>query len=213
MQRLAFVIAATMLSACATSSPRDRYVEALNLGLDGQHQRAREHMLALAHEAPSSRAGRRALATLLSEDFALLIAAGTVLSGLRIAPWAPTAAVNDAPVAEALSLLATALERYRKDHGRYCRTWTECGISKTLDSPYLFLLSDREALTGARVADPALLRLQAQAALAELHLTPFVKDNRFVMVAVANLDPDPSLDVWLVDERGTVVQVVSDRRP
>ena len=38
----------------------------------------------------------------------------------------------------------------------------------------------------------------------------FVSDNHFQIIAVSNIDPDPALDVWSIEEKGELKNLIDD---
>ena len=77
-----------LLVAACMPTPKERYLQAVNKKMNGNAQGYYEDLLALAHDAPDSRAGRRARATLasnpgLTDAYVAGVLAAAVVPALR----------------------------------------------------------------------------------------------------------------------------------
>lgn len=222
------LLSMSMLTACggaAELTPKQRYVQALNQRLEGNSQGYQDTLIALAHEVPDTRTGRRARATLSSgwlTNAALLGAAGLAVLEVMSAnledlgypqlpgvepegPW--PGGERPGPGAELEALLHKQQAHFAQ-RKRYCVTFQECGWEAPPDSPYFFYLSLDEVTGGGGVADPSLLRLQAEAALADLNVKPQVTQDTFVALAVGDANADGELEIWMVTPTDGVVPLI-----
>ena len=189
--------------------PETVYVQAVQHRFGGDAQGYYNTLLDLAQQHPESRAGRRARATLRGTDWlAQAMALGAVAQ--VVAPMYTGVAVPDPRQSAAkrqLRSMAELQQRYFADHGHYCSSFAECGVKN--DAPpsgYLFFLS-REEVWGE---GPAALRTAARFALEQQRVQPHVESSGFVIAAAGNLDGDPQLDVWVIDELMRLVHVSND---
>ncbi|OGQ80821.1 MAG: hypothetical protein A2289_21115 [Deltaproteobacteria bacterium RIFOXYA12_FULL_58_15] len=106
-----------------------------------------------------------------------------------------------ASVSEDLRALLRAQRLFRATHDTY-GTFKEFRFLPP-SGRYTYYLGPDDVVVakrdGGSVADPL-----------PDNLYPGVSEDRFTAVAVANLDGDPFLDVWVLDDRGKVSQVIDD---
>jgi len=110
-------------------------------------------------------------------------------------------------VAEAkrnLKLIEQAQSSFFKENGRYAHDLVELrfkpiGIGD-YNYPRFYLIGMGDTVTGMGHGAEKLLEL----------LNETGKENGYVAYAVSNLDPDDTLDVWMIDETGKLVHVVDD---
>ena len=93
-KRLTLLLLAATTLACAGKSPKERYIDALNQRMAGDSKAYFDGMLALAHDEPDSRAGRRARAHRMTRTAApsctIVACARYRPSGLCVALTPPT---------------------------------------------------------------------------------------------------------------------------
>ena len=216
---LTALICCALATACAGSGASDkppqlsakaRYVRALGHRYDGDSVAYYNELIALAHDEPDSRAGRRARATLASADPTV----GLMLLGALAAVAIPSfeksrKRAQTEGVKAALEEIMMRQHAYYAEHQSYCTTAEACAWTPPAATPYLFYFSRREVVGGSGDGVD-LLRLRADALLDEMDVTPYVGPGGFVIVAVANLDDDEALDVWSADSQGEVVALHED---
>ena len=209
---LLIVLAVFGAAACGSaSSPRERYISALNYRLEGNSEAYYNALITLANDAPDSRAGRRARSMLQASDVTTAVAIVGVLSAIAIPNFLKFQ--NQARQAEAKSTLKSMFasqKAYEVEHGTFCKSFEECAYSPPPGSRYLYFMSPQEIEGGDSASDTSSLRMQANILLNELNVEPEVKKNRFLLVAVGDLDSDQDLDVWMIDEANNLVNLVND---
>jgi len=206
------LVAAGGLGACgATLSPRERYVGALTLQLDGDSAAAYDALIALAHDAPDTRAGRRARAILTGGSLLANVAAVVTL-GSALAPGVGGFGLESrqAEARVALRELAKAEHAYFAAHNRYCVSAEECAWEPPRRSAYLYFFDRHDGVGGIGASDPSILRLKAAAALDAINLVPAVSQGTFLVLAIGDPDEDGELDLWSIDEEENLVHLVKD---
>lgn len=192
---------------------RDRYLDALDQRIEGDSRAFYDELIALAHDDPDGRIGRRARVALSGGTGATWAVTAGVLASVAIPNFQKFS--SRAKQAEAKSLLAGAFvaqQAYRAEFGRFCPTLAKCGLSVSVDpsSRYVLFFGPRELVGGYAMPDRANVLKQAAIFFDESNIRPMVKKDRFVLVAVSNLDADPDLDVWTIDQDNELVQVQND---
>lgn len=191
------------LIACAPT-PKERYIQAVNQKMSGDAQGYYEDLLALAHDAPDSRAGRRARATLANNAW-LTQALGLGLLSVAAKPLLDTLPNASAVSVEAgLRSLSDALHAFQREHERFCVTFEECDWQPPHGSRHVFFLSFEVTAAGERVDDPATTEAMAAAMLSAIDRRPMAAMQSFLIAAAANLDDDTQLDLWTMDDAGQV---------
>ncbi len=212
MNTTRLVLVALVLTACGSRlTPKERYVQALNHRLDGDPQACFDELLALAHDEPESRAGRRARATIQSGGVMTQVAVVGVLAAIAIPNFLKfQTRARQAEAKSNLEALHAAQRAYFAEQNRYCTSFQRCGWKPESGARYIYLLSRQEMLGGDQSESSTLLRMRASAELAELGVTPEVRRRSFLAVAVGNIDSDSDLDVWSIDELGQLENLVND---
>lgn len=199
-----------ILVACVPT-PRERYVQALNKKMSGDAQGYYEDLLALAHDVPDTRAGRRARATLASNSALSQAYVLGVLAAVAAPSFRGLQAQGARSQAEmGLRGLSTALRAFHAEHDRYCVSFEECGWQPPPGSPYVFFLSLEVTAAGDAAGEPDAIRATAAAVLSAVERRPMTTMNRFLIAAAANLDDDVQLDVWTLDDGGSLEHLASD---
>ncbi len=201
------------LAGCAQQqlTPKQRYVHALNHKLQGDAQAYQRELIALAHDTPDSRAGRRARASLTSGSLLSTVAVLGVIAAIAIPNFEQfSRRAKQTEVQPQLKALAAAMQAFYAEHRRYCATFAECGFEVPPDASYLYYLSVDEVAGGGGAADPSLLRLRAETTLSAMSVRPRVEQASFFAVAVGDPDEDGDLDVWAVDENDNIVNLLKD---
>jgi len=99
-----------------------------------------------------------------------------------------------------LRALATMEAAFFSTKNRYAASFAELEWSPTLSSKfYTYYLSDTEVI---KPKPPVYSMPEGVHAWAT--------DKGFLAVAVANLDSDPVLDVWVIDDKGNLQNIVDD---
>ena len=191
-------------------SPKDRYVRALQLRQVGDAQGYFAELVSIAHSHPETRAGRRARVTMLSGNpgWALVGAAFPVLGG---ALPVGLSRVTEGTAQRGLLAIQATQERCKLKRGRYCRrAWEFRDVIDRRDR-YTYFLGTGQAIGGEGVKDIEGFRLHAVIAMDTMKIAPQVTGKGFLVVAAANLDGDPVVDLWTLDHHGTIVHVIDDR--
>lgn len=90
---------------------------------------------------------------------------------------------------------------YKAINQKYGATFSEIGFSIAGENQrYTYFMGD-DVLKGARYLDAFPGSLPP----------PQVTENSFTAYAIANLDDDPDLDIWTIDQSGTARQIKNDR--
>jgi type IV pilus assembly protein PilA len=212
MTRILCIFAVAASAACGPKvTPRDRYVRALNYRLEGNAHAQTDELIALAHEEPQSRAGRRARATLVGGDWSVTVATIGVLAAIAIPNFLKFQARSRQSEAKTnLKTLYVAQKSYFAEYGKYGRSFNECAFSPEPGARYLYFLSRTEVVGGDAAGAPPGLRERAAELLEELKLRPEVKKQSFLAVAVGNIDDDETLDVWAIDADNNLENRQSD---
>ena len=205
------IVAACTLAACGPKlAARERYVQALNHRLDGDPQTYFDEMIALAHDEPESRAGRRARATIQSGGMMTQVAVIGVLAAIAIPNFLKfQSRAKQAEAKTYLRSLFSAQKAYYAENGRYCTSFSECGWEPAPGARYIYMLA-QEAVGGDQADSYPLLRMRASAALTELDIESRVKKESFLLIAVGNIDSDDDLDIWTIDQDNNVSNVKND---
>ncbi|HET6347301.1 MAG TPA: hypothetical protein VFH51_20380 [Myxococcota bacterium] len=209
--RLGILLLAT-LSACGhDDSPRARYRAAVAHKLHGDAPGYFQGLLEVAHTAPTSRAGRRARATLrggdIFTDAALLGAAAAFLSPALATYQAQS---RQAEAQQGLRTIALAQSAYYAENGHYCPSFAACGLTPPRTSRYFYFLGPDEVAGGGDSQATVELEERAREELRQLELTPKSGGHDFLAVAVGNADDDDGLDVWTIDAANHLVHLQDD---
>lgn len=194
----------------AKPSPTERYLRALDRRSDGDAKGYYDELIALAHEEPDSRAGRKARAIVQGNDPLMLAAYVGVLAAIAVPNFMKfQERAKQSSVKSNLKMIHIAQSAFHAERGRYCRTFEECGVLLQDGEGYVYFLAPKEVM-GTGAADAALSPAKALAALKKAGVTPKVTKKGFVAAAVANLDADDELDIWTIDESGELLNLASD---
>jgi hypothetical protein len=201
--RWMLLAAATGCAGSEALTPEQRYVEALKHKVDGDARGYHDALIALAHEAPDSRGGRRARATVQSSGWLTSLMGWGTAAGL-VAWVVPALRSTDALTAiagEPEALLGELRDKqmeFFELHQRYCRTFVECGWQAPDGARFLYYLNLDEVAGGTGLADPSLLRLRAEAFLAEGAAQQIPE---FLGLAIGESDDPTGLRIVYVDRR------------
>lgn len=190
---------------------RDRYLDALDQRIEGDSRAFYDELIALAHDDPDGRIGRRARVALSGGTGATWVVTAGLLAAVAVPNFQKFS--GRAKQAEAKSLLAGAFvaqQAYRAEFGRFSPTIEKCGLAVDPASRYVIYFGPRELAGGGALPDRGYVLKQAAIFFDESNIRPMVKKDRFVLVAVSNLDADPDLDVWTIDQDNELVQVQND---
>ncbi len=199
-----------LATACGGSrgSAEERYLDAIQMKLDGDQRGFYDELMRLAVEEPDTRAGRRARSAVTGGNSLLYAAAAVgVLAAVAVPSF--NEYQGKAKQAEAKSKLQQAYVAqmaFYAENNRYCRTFAECGLDGLSDGEYIFFM-------GADVsAAPGLdyLKYEGSSLLESMGIDPVVTQDAFVILAVGNIDTDTDVDVWSIDEGNSLYNVVSD---
>ena len=148
---------------------------------------------------------------LQSSDITTLVAAAGVVGAIAIPNFKKFQQRSRRSEAKVnLKALLVAQMSYHAETGRYCPTFAECAFSIEPGATYLYFMGPNEAQGGDAADSPDLLRMQAAMVLDQLGIEPGVHAQGFRAVAIANLDRDQDLDVWMIDESNNLVNLVND---
>ncbi len=205
-------LALPALTACTTAqSARERYVHAMTLEVGGHSQAAYDELIALAHDAPNTRAGRRARTILTSGSLVTDVAVLATLASVGFPGFEGLSMQGVRAEARiALRDLAEIQHSFAAANGRFCTTFEECGWQAPRRSTYLYYLSPTEVTGGTGAEDASFLRMQAESTLGGMNLQPSVTRTAFVLMAVGDPDDDGDLDVWSMDEDDNLVHLIKD---
>jgi type IV pilus assembly protein PilA len=211
MKKILLSLVALSLVACGPKlTARERYVQALNHRLDGNPHTYFDEMIALAHDEPDSRAGRRARATIQSGGMMTQVAVIGVLAAIAVPNFLKFQSRAKQSEAKAnLKGLFTAQKAHYAETGRYCTSFEKCGWEAQTGSRYIYMLG-QEAVGGDKADSYPLLRMRASAALTELDIESRVKKGSFLLIAVGNIDSDSDLDIWTIDQDNNLKNVKND---
>lgn len=212
---MAIVIALSLTAACASSGPRRtptaRYYDAVDKRLEGDTKGYFDGLLALAHEAPNSRAGRRARAMLQGADLYTLAAIGGVLAAVAVPAFMKYR--NRTQQSEAQTELRgvdVAQQAYRQRHGTWCPDANACRLGQLSGTRYIYFLTDDMVRGGDKASDKASLIRRGRVAMKALGMQARMAEDGFLAIAVGDLDGDPDLDIWTIDEAGGPFQLAND---
>lgn len=210
MKKIALGLTVAFLaSACGSTKPEERYLDAIQKKLDGDQRGFYDDMMTLAVEESDTRAGRRARAAVSGGvDIITLAGVAGVLAAIAVPNFLKfQAKAKQSSVKSGLRSLFTSQMAYFAENGRYCRSFQECGMSDAYlaDGPYMYFIGD-DVLS----SQPSYEVQQAYDLMNDLGITPVVTDTGFVIVAVGNIDTDSDLDVWTIDDSNLLYNVVSD---
>ena len=204
-----------LTSACASAPPPDpyeRYLEALEHRMEGDSQAYFDTLIALAHESPNSRAGRRARAMLASGDFTTVVAVAGVLAAVAIPAFVKYQQRARTSEASAnLKQIALVQQMFRAQNGRFCTTVAECGFPDLSGTRYVYVVAPGVAFGGERsVTDRATMLAQGEHRLRAMGMEPKMAPDGFLAAAIGNVDDDADLDIWTIDDAGQPFHVSSD---
>jgi len=205
------------LGGCAAAppprpDPRDRYYAAVGRWLAGDARGCEDGLIALAHEAPDTRAGRRARATLRGGDLYATAYVGGILAAIAVpqfAKYQARARQREAPTG--LMQVQVAQMSYRERHSAWCPDVTACGLGDLSGTRYVYFLTDVDVRGGDRADDRDGLIARARTAMGTLGLQPRMGADGFLAVAAGDLDDDEDIDLWTIDESGGPFQLANDR--
>ncbi len=206
MGRIALLLVVTLLAGCGhagSRSPRDRYRAAVDAKLAGDGAAYWRELVALAHDVPDTREGRRARATLTSGDVVSYAATVGIVAAIAIPNFLrfqQRARQSEAPAS--LRALGAWEAAEKRRTGRY----SAAVPAGTLDARRYFCFVAPGRLV-ALPADPGDLTAERASAVVEGMLGP---GRGLLAIAVGNVDDDEALDVWALDEAGTVTHVQDD---
>ena len=209
---------ATFVSAAAcghagaplVTPPRERYLAAVDARLDGDSQRYYDDIVALAHDSPDSREGRRARATLGPGSLVDLGVAAVLASAVVPSLSAMSARDRQREAQRGLRALASFQQSWRAEHGAFA-TGIPAAVAAQLEPrSYFYFACSERALAGPRQEFDSPAAEQARLALDALGLRPRLSADDLLMVALANLDQDPEYDAWVVEANGTVIHYFDD---
>lgn len=223
MKRSIVAVLGLLVVACGGGSgtvkapPRaaqsEQYFEALDARYNGDSRAYYDGLLQLAHDDPDSRAGRKARAILQADDGLLLLATVGSMAGALVPNFNKYQTKSkEVEARTSLQSLYTAQSAFMAEKKRYCRTFKECGYQALPGQTYVLFMTPKEfaVAPGADDLMRTVVVTEAREALVAAGVKPVVEKKRFVAAAVANLDGDDVLDVWTIDETGSLVHVVSD---
>jgi type II secretory pathway pseudopilin PulG len=206
-----FLLLASLGACTHPGSPEARYRAAVAHKLRGDASGYFDGLLEVAHAAPTSRAGRRARATLrggdLFTDAALLGAAAAFLSPALATYQAQS---RQAEAQQGLRTIALAQSAYFAENGHYCPSFAACGLTPPRSSRYFYFLGPDEVAGGGDSQATVEMEERAREELRQLKLTPQSGGHDFLAVAVGNADDDDSLDVWTIDAANHLVHLQDD---
>ena len=210
------MLALVLLCAVACTpgdSQRQRFFAAVNARLEGRPQESHEILIALAHDAPESRAGRRARAVLNGQDpwipAAMLLGTLFAVADAQSATHLQRASQNAGE--EGLRALVHAMQAHHDKHGVYCTTVASCGVPLA-DTGFVYIIDDQASREQASAENRGMPSLQTRALKLTrmLGLRPHATPTSFRVVAIGNIDDDDALDVYLADTNGVIVHVLAD---
>jgi type IV pilus assembly protein PilA len=206
-----FLVLLSLCSCAGSASPRERYVNALNQRLEGNSKAYYDELIALAHDEPDTRAGRRARATLRGSDLATTASVIGVLAAVAVPNFSKFQSRAQQSEAQAgLKSLYVAQKSYYGETQRYCTTFAQCEWRPEPGSRYVYYLGPKEVMGGDAVSDPDMLRMRAETTLSAMGVRPSVAKGKFLIVAVGDPDGDGMLDVWSIDEQNNLLNLLND---
>jgi len=218
-QTPALVLSTVLVASACTGakqagpSPRDRYMTALEKRLNGDARGYFDDLLALAHEAPDSRAGRRARGMLQGGDFWTIYAAGMAAALAVPAFQKYTARAHQSEPRERLLSIHMSEQVHRSRHGSYCPDPAACGILPLTGTHYVYFVAPDQPLGGdAAGADRHLAIEVGKTTLSAMGIEPRMAGDGYLIAAVGNVDGDPDMDIWTIDEAGEPYHVSDDLR-
>ena len=167
-------------------------------------------LLALAHEKPDSRAGRRARGMLQGGDFWTLYAAGIAAAVAIPAFQKYQARAHQEEPRERLLSIHMSEQVHRAKTGAYCPDPATCGIVPLSGTHYVYFVSPGQALGGHEAGDRTHLQQMGSTMLASMGIVPHMGPDDYLVAAVGNPDGDPDLDVWTIDTAGEPYHVADD---
>ncbi len=211
--RPSFVLLLVLAAAACgpQGDPSDRYLRALNAKAQGDAETYFDELVALAHDAPDSRAGRRARAMLQGPDLFTYSMVAGVLSAVAIPNFRRFKERARAMGAKTgLHAVYVAERSFYFENTRYGRSFAEIAFVPEAGDRYVYFLSRQEWVAGSALSDSDGLRRRASQVLSQYGVTPRVTKTGFLAAAVANLDDDSDLEVWTIDESGEALNVLAD---
>lgn len=206
---------AGLLAGCASSTAKrtakQRYYDALDKRLAGDAKGYFDGLISVANDAPNTRAGRRARAMLQGADLYTMAAIGGVVGAVAIPAFLKYK--NRAQQSEAQTELRgvdVAQQAYRQRHGTWCPSADVCRLGPFSDTRYIYFLTDSMIRGGDQSPDKASLITRGRAAMQALGMQPRLAQDGFLTIAIGDLDDDPDLDIWTIDEAGGPFQLAND---
>ncbi|MCK5687760.1 hypothetical protein KAI87_00755 [Myxococcota bacterium] len=199
-------------SCASTPTPRERYISALNYRMAGNTRAYHDTLMRLALDAPKSRAGRRARASLGGGSMLTTVGALGVLSAVAIPSFMKFQSRAKQSEAKAVLMgLALAQASFYAENQRYCESFSECGVDSVQGAKnYLIFLTPSELAGATGEKNKMQLLADAAEAMALLNIEPGVSAQGFLAVAVGNIDKDSTLDVWVVSDNNSIPMNVQD---
>jgi type II secretory pathway pseudopilin PulG len=210
VSRLAMIVIAGAMTLSCGPKPEARYRAAIDKKLEGDAHAYYSELIALAHEEPDTRAGRRARVTLQSGGYGELGVLGLV-AAVAIANFAGfSARAQQAEAGRLLRGLASFEAHYFAKHQRYSTELPDAESQALAPRTYqVFLAASGPVLVPPGEPSPV-AAAELTDALARFGIVPGVTASGFVAAAVANLDGDPDLDIWVIDESKNLVHFFND---
>ena len=101
-----------------------------------------------------------------------------------------------------------AQQKCLTEQAKYCSQFTDLKFPIAEAGPYMYFLSPAMSLGGAGMSDPD--RKRAHMILLLMGLAPHVTGNRFLALAVGNIDSDVEFDIWAIDEQQRLIPILND---
>ncbi len=204
-----------VVSACSatTAAPRDRYIAAINAQQNGNAKTYYDGMIALAKDAPDSRAGRKARANLSGGGMVTQMYVVGVLAAIAIPNFKKfqgRAKQSDAKTN--LRSLYSAMALFQIENGRYPHSSSELGWKPGPGSKYIYLFGAQDSVAATSSPDGRRAQMMALAnqMLSSLRVQPYVEAGKFLIVAVGDTDGDTGLDIWTIDHEQNLINPLSD---
>lgn len=106
-----------------------------------------------------------------------------------------------------LSGLATSMKSYFGEHNAYPKTFARARWELPGPTRYAYFLSPQEVLGGDKYPDREELLREARKCFKALRLRPIVRQHSFLAAAFAIHESPQDVDLWTIDERGTLANL------
>jgi type II secretory pathway pseudopilin PulG len=204
-----YIAIAVLLLGCGPK-PEERYFAAMNKKLEGDARGYYSELIALAHDEPDSRAGRRARVTLQSGGLVSEVAVVGVLVGIAVPNFVKfQGRAKQSEAATLLRALSNYQRGYYAEFQRYSGSVPESFAAEMAPRTY-YLFLGMQGGPALAPSDSLQSPVSMQAALGRLGVSAGVTKQGFVAAAVGNLDGDADYDVWVIDEDGNLVHLAND---